>query len=858
MKTIIKIIKPHYKLYAALALLVPVFLSIAVIGKILLSEVNQAYSERLEAGLSTFEVLIDQKLSVIQRELSRISDDDALKVTLALDMYAQLGHYLKEEFEGSGLDFMQIFTVSDEQKLAEVESTAGVAPTSSVCNEDYRVLVADAGKVFLKLQFPVNREGETLAILCGGIELGSKQSMAYLRETLGADPFLIDENGGLLLHNDPQFALPLDLASKTLFSPENVSTSSFAMTDQYMVEGPDFGFGLTIQKFQVHDHAIKVLQVLVIVLLLIMSAVYFALRNYRLQQRTKKDLQKVNELASVTLSSIGDGVITTDANGWVKYMNTAAVGLTGCSIEQMQGKPWNQRIKLVETRTANHMDPVMASISLKRTMRSTVDTNLVSQKGKSAVQYIVAPIFEQQAVSGAVVILHDNSRERELRETLLEQVNTDQLTGLMNRGAFCSLVASALKNISFSDNQHAVLFLDLDRFKVVNDACGHQAGDLLLRQVGTIFNRVLRGGDSLARLGGDEFGIFLTDTTPEKVLIIAEKLLTEINNFRFIHAGKPFSIGVSIGATMMDTNSRDSESVFKQADTACFVAKEQGRNRVEMFQPDANAKAVKPEVDWIPRIRDALRNDRMFLYVQPIRPTSGKHFRQSGIFEVLIRMLDDNMDVVLPGAFLPVADRYGLMPEIDRWVIESVFKDDVMSSITKAGVRDDTLSLISFNISSASISQPEFLTFVIDKLTEYEVCPANICFELSETTISAHLAEADYFISELSALGCRFMIDDVGVGMSSFSHFKHLKIDFLKIDSSAIKNTETDPVDRSLVKAAIDIAQAMEMMVVAEFVETEEIAKSLSRLGVDYLQGYAVGTPYPIEDFRQRILHIAA
>ena len=858
MKTIIKKIHRHYKFYAVLALLVPLLFSIGIVGKILLGEVNQAYSERLEAGLSTFEVIIDQKLAVINRELSRISDDDALKVTLALDMQAQLGHYLAEEFEGSGLDFMQIFTVDGEHKLAEVESEAGVAPMNSVCGEDYRVLSADAGKVFLKLQFDVEREGETLAVLCGGIELASKQSMAYLRETLGADPFLLDEEGNLLLQGQTPVSLPKNLQLKTLFSPEINSGRTFAMINLLEVSGPDIGIGLLIDKSQVHDHAIKVFQVLVIALLLIASAVYFALRNYNMQRRVKGELQQANELASVTLSSIGDGVITTDTKGWVKYMNAAAIGLTGCSIEEMQGKPWNSRVKLREKRTANEMDPVMASISLKRTMRSTGDTNLVSKKGQSAVQYIVAPIFEDQEVSGAVVILHDNSRERQLRETLVEQVNTDQLTGLMNRGAFCTLVASALNAARYSEHQHAVLFMDLDRFKVVNDACGHQAGDLLLRQVSTLFNRVLRDNDALARLGGDEFGILLADTTAEKALVVAEKLLEEINQFRFIHSGKPFSIGVSIGVTMIDAGSKDSESVFQQADAACFIAKEQGRNRIKMYLAEDDPKPEKQEIEWVPRIRDAIRNERMFLYVQPIRLAKGTHFRQAGIFEVLIRMLDDNMEVVLPGVFLPVAERYGLMPEIDRWVIESVFRDDVTSSITRAGERDNTLSLMSINISAASIRQPEFLDFVMEKIEQYGVCPANICFELSETTVSAHIEEAEYFISALSALGCRFMIDDVGVGMSSFSHIKHLKVDYLKIDSSAIKNTKTDPVDRSLVKAVIEIAQAMKMKVIAEFVETEEIAESLTQLGVDYLQGYAVGAPYPIEDFRQRILRIVA
>ena len=851
-------LKPGATVWVVLVIVAALMASILVIGRISLGEIRAAYGDRLKAGLSSFEILVGQKLDTIDRELSRVARDDALKVTLALDMRAQLHHYLAEQFEGSGLDFVELVDNSGDDRLAIAEAGPGLAPENSACTDDYRLLVGRGRHLYLVRRFPVTREGKDLAVICGGIELSRGEFLAYLREKLEADPFVLGEDGRLYLIDESLSGLPKTPSPGQLMKVQAGESPAVAMTGRYRRDGRMMVLGLVVHGDQLGGRITRLVQVFLIGFLVIGSAAFLAWHNFSLQRRASKELARAHELASVTLSSIGDSVMTTDTNGWINYMNAAAVELTGYSIADLQGKPWNTRVRLVEKSSDKPMDPVLASLRLKRPVRSTTDTNLVHKHGHTAVQFMVTPIFEADRVSGSVIVLHNTSRERRLRDELIQRVNTDQLTGLFNRGAFCQRVDVALSEARNGDGHHAVLFLDLDRFKVVNDSCGHQAGDLLLKQVSAVLQRCLRREDVLARLGGDEFGVLLWRINEARTMAIAEKLLAAINEYRFVFDQKLFSLGVSIGVAMVEADSEDFEAVFHAADTACLTAKEKGRNRIEVFS-GAPRTTQGQEIEWAPRIREALRQDKLFLYVQPVRPVAeAAGHRESGIWEVLVRMLDDQAQVVSPGVFLPVAERYGLMPEIDRWVIEHVFSDEAIRFVTRNGERNGTLSLMSINVSAASISQPEFLPWVMERLAAYDVCPANICFELSETTLSAHLDQATQFIDELSSLGCRFMIDDFGVGMTSFGHLKHLKVDFLKIDSSAVRNTQSDPIDRSLVKAVIDVARAMRIRTVAEFVENEDIVAALTELGIDYLQGFAVGRPFPLDDFRQRMLRIVA
>ncbi len=851
-------LKPGATVWAVAALVAALIAAVLVIGRISVAEIQSAYGDRLKAGLSSFEMLLNQKLDTVDRELSRIARDDALKVTLALDMREQLHHYLAEQFEGSALDFIELASNAGDSTLESVEAGPDLAPESGVCTEDYRLLVGQGRRLYLVRRFPVTREGETLAVVCGGVELSRAELLAYLRQKLDADPFVIGAGGQSYLLDESLSGFPESAEPGRLMAVRAGGEPAVAMTGLYRRDGRMIQMGLVVHGKQLGGRITRLVQVFLIGFLVIGAAAFVAWRNFSLQRRARKALERAHELASVTLSSIGDSVMTTDTNGWINYMNAAAVELTGYSIADLQGKPWNTRIRLVEKSSDKPMDPVMASLRLKRPVRSTSDTNLVHKHGQTAVQFMVTPMFEADQVSGAVIVLHNTSHERKLRDELIQRVNTDQLTGLLNRGAFCQRVESALLEARNSDSHHAVLFLDLDRFKAVNDSCGHQAGDLLLKQVGTVLQRCLRREDVLARLGGDEFGVLLWRIDEAGTVAIAEKLLTAINEYRFVFEQKLFALGVSIGVAMVEADSESFEAVFHAADTACLGAKEKGRNRIEVFSGQFRSSQGQ-EIEWAPRIREALRHDKLFLYVQPVKAASEVAARrEAGIWEVLVRMLDDQAQVVAPSVFLPVAERYGLMPEIDRWVIDHVFRDEAIRFVTRAGERNKSLSLMSINVSSASISQPEFLPWVMDRMTAYEVCPANICFELSETTLSAHLDQASQFIEELSALGCRFMIDDFGVGMTSFAHLKHLKVDFLKIDSSAVRNTQSDPIDRSLVKAVIDVARAMGIRTVAEFVESEEIVVALRALGIDYLQGFAVGRPFPLDDFRQRLLRVVA
>ena len=850
--------RPGTRGFMILVLVAPLILAVFVVARTSFREIDQAYQERLKAGLVSWEVIFGQKQDQLRRELSRIAGDDALKVTLALDMRAQLSHYLKEQFEGSGLDFIELVDPASEQLLAKVESAHGVAPEVAACTEDYRSLVEDSGRLYLTFRRDVVREGERLAVVCGGIAFSRTGFLSWLRETLDGEPFILTDDKRLLLLKESLKLPNNDLTPGKMVEARLGDAPVFAMTARRSGEGPSLELGLIVKRHQLQDHVVRIFQITLIVLLILASAGFYLFRNLREQRRAREELYRVNELASVTLSSIGDSVMTTDTRGWVNYMNDAAVELTGYSIADVEGKPWNQRLSLIEKKSGKAMDPVMASISLKRPIRSSDDVNLVGKRGQLPVRFIVTPIFKAGEVTGAVIVLHNTSKERELKDALIQQVNTDQLTGLFNRGAFCQQVARAIGELRNTDRRHALLCLDLDRFKTVNDSCGHQAGDLLLKQVSAIFRRVLRESDLLARLGGDEFGILLRDVSESQALATGEKLLEQINHFNFVYQQKTFSVGLSVGVAMIDGDSSDFEAVFHAADTACLSAKEKGRNRVEIHIPTEERQPEQTEVEWVPLIRDALRRDKLFLYVQPMRPAGRQGRGKACLWEVLVRILDDQAQVVSPSVFLPIAERYGLMPDIDRWVIEAVFRNRDIRSIIRAGARPESAGLISINLSGSSISQPDFLPFVMERIESHRIAPETVCFELSENTLSSHLDQASQFINELARLGCRFMIDDFGVGMTSFNHLRHLKVDFLKIDSAAAQNTESDPIGRSLVKAVIDVAQTMQIKTVAENVENDAVAQALTALGVDYLQGYGVGRPFPLDDFRQRMMRVVA
>ena len=436
--------------------------------------------------------------------------------------------------------------------------------------------------------------------------------------------------------------------------------------------------------------------------------------------------------------------------------------------------------------------------------------------------------------------------ERELKELKLRQeyaaklafhASHDPLTSLLNRLEFENRLKLALHTAATQDRQHVVMYLDLDQFKIVNDTCGHAAGDQLLRQVSTLLKQQVREGDSLARLGGDEFGVLLENCPLQDAIRIADELRLCVANFRFVTDDRSFSIGASIGLVQVADGVLNFTEVLSAADAACYMAKEKGRNRVQYYRPhDSEMSLRRGEMEWVSRLQSALQEGRFVLYRQEIRAMSEDSPMQVHN-ELLVRMLDKQGNVIPPMAFIPAAERYSLMSYIDEWVIENAF-----TAISSLGEDCGTFAI---NISGTSIADDRFLEFVRTQFKKHSMPAGRICFEITETAAIANFDKAARFFGDMKSLGCLFSLDDFGAGMSSFGYLKHLPVDFIKIDGSFVKHVAQDPVDRAMVQAINDVGHVMGKKTVAEFVSGQSGLTALREIGVDFVQGNWIAPPVP-------------
>lgn len=441
---------------------------------------------------------------------------------------------------------------------------------------------------------------------------------------------------------------------------------------------------------------------------------------------------------------------------------------------------------------------------------------------------------------------HGTMQERidEATQQLSYQARHDALTGLVNRREIEARLERALKRSREHGMQHVFCYMDLDQFKIVNDTCGHYAGDALLRQLSLILRQRVREGDTLARLGGDEFGLLLEDCSIADARRMTQELLDLVGEFRFVHEDKIFGVGVSIGMVAITGNTASVESLLSASDSACFAAKDNGRNRVHLFEPeDDDLMRRHGEMQWITRITQALEENRFCLYCQPILPL-GNNDDESRYFEVLLRKVGPEGKIIPPMAFIPAAERFNMMPAIDRWVIRHAFAI-YRNMLDKRG--SEVQCVFTINLSGVSLSDPDLLDYIMDQLILHGVPPAGICFEITETAAIVNLAHTVELIKTLKQIGCGFLLDDFGSGMSSFAYLKNLQVDFIKIDGAFVRDIATNPIDLAMVQSIHGIAKAMQIRTIAEFVESAPVVEMLAAIGVHYGQGFHLGKPVPIE-----------
>lgn len=558
--------------------------------------------------------------------------------------------------------------------------------------------------------------------------------------------------------------------------------------------------------------------------------------------KVERALAREKERAEVTLHSIGEAVITTDAQGRIDRLNEMAERLTGWTNAEAAGLSVEEVYRVVDENNPAQVLNLVARCLSGDKEPIPESSLLMSRNGlQFTIEQTVSPIRESDgAVIGMVVVFRDVTTERSLVHELAWQASHDALTSLANRHEFERRLQELVESAQSARISHALLYIDLDQFKLVNDTCGHVAGDELLRQLSTLLSAKIRTVDTLARLGGDEFGLLLPGCGIEQAQVIAEKLREEISEFRFMWEAKTFAVGASIGLVEITHETGAIANLLSAADTACYMAKDRGRNRVCVHRAqDAEVRRLHGEAEWVSRITRGFEEKRFQLYYQkiiPLHPNRHPEYR-----EILLRLIDETGQLVSPMAFIPAAERYTLMPSIDRWVVRTLF------AWMKLHQHQLSESICySINLSGQSLGDDAFTDFVEDQFHLSGVLPGRICFEVTETAAIANLAHAMRMMSKLQAMGCGFSLDDFGSGMSSFAYLKNLPVDSIKVDGAFVRDMLTDPIDCAMVEAIIRIGHVMGLKTIAEYVESDAIMQRLAELGVDYVQGFGMHRPEPL------------
>jgi len=568
-------------------------------------------------------------------------------------------------------------------------------------------------------------------------------------------------------------------------------------------------------------------------------------RDISYRKNIESTLGRGKQQAQITLESIGEGVITADTEGVIDYINAAAEKLTGVARDVAIGKRLSDIVRLVDEADQRDLgDPIQRCLTDRRRVNMGRRAMMLAQAdGKEvSIELTASPIKGPgDVIAGAVVIMHDVSEIRGLTKRMSYQATHDALTGLVNRREFERRLEEALQSVREQDVSHVLCYLDLDRFKPVNDTCGHIAGDSLLRSIAGVIREKVRESDAVARLGGDEFGVLLLGCPLDKARQIADDICAAVRDYRFVWQDKVFSIGVSIGMVEIGRDSNSIEDVLGAADSACYVAKQEGRGQVHVYSArDELSARQRGDIYWLRQLQAALKENRLDLHVQPILAVTGRP-GQGPAMEVFLRLTDENGKLVQPSQFLKAAERYHLMGSLDRWVVRTT-----LGALGQGAIRLPEGRSCTINLSGQSLGEDDFLEYVVDCLDQTQVLPSQVCFEVTETALMADVERAERFASVLHGMGCQFGLDDFGSGVGALASLRGLDIDYLKIDGAYTHDLRPDSLNGQVVAAITKLAKTVGFKVVAEQVEAQADFDALRDMGVDYIQGNYVDRPHRI------------
>lgn len=567
--------------------------------------------------------------------------------------------------------------------------------------------------------------------------------------------------------------------------------------------------------------------------------------------RLQTALRRANETTQTTLRAIADAVITTDADGNVTYLNPVAEMLTDWAARDAEGEPLANILLLSG---ADEPEPYARDwITRLLTGGAAAPIEFAKLRSRAGQAYSVEfsaarVIAVDGACTGLVVVFRDVTETRAMVEQIAHDAQHDNLTGLKNRRAFEQEAESLVRDAGDSGQQHAMLFIDLDRFKIVNDTGGHQAGDLLLRQLAGTLRSLMRKADTVARIGGDEFGILLRSCPLDEAERIAHGVLRGVEEYRLMWEDRLYRVGASIGVVSIDGEERSLSRLLAAADLASYQAKQAGGGRVEVFRPGGEELSRrKREMDWASRIVHYLEEGRITLMYQRLAPLSSDVVDQP-MSEVLLRLRDDDGSLIPPTVFMPAAERFGLMQSLDRAMIAALCMRLGREGEHARGGDDAALPIYAVNVSAASINDPAFLDELLKRLTTHSVSASRVCFDISESVAVLHMERAVAFAAAVRALGCKIALDDFGSGLSSFAYMRQMTLDYVKIDGSRIRGMMSDQVDRVVIEAIQRVGELLHVKTIAEFVEDTSTLDRLRSMGIDYAQGYAVHRPEILED----------
>ena len=585
-----------------------------------------------------------------------------------------------------------------------------------------------------------------------------------------------------------------------------------------------------------------------IIFIIIISAIIFlitiltGLFVIKRVTKTEKQLFFEKELAEITLNSIGDGVITVDKDYHIQSINPVAEMLTDVNKENIIGE---NILTIYSGESEKQRSKINKNLLASGIKRSSFDFTLTKKNGiKHEVEHTIAPIIDQNKLTlGAVIILRDVTEVRTMEKRLSYQAAHDALTGLINRREFEVRLKQTIRNAQTEGITHSICFVDLDKFKIINDTSGHAAGDEYLKQVPGMIQSVLRQTDVLARLGGDEFAIILDSCSIQQAKIICSQIIKKIKDSRFNWGRNSFETGASIGIVPVSKLTASVSEVLSTVDAACYEAKDKGRNRIQVFEPnDAEFVQHQIETSWIQKIKNAINDNKFELYCQEIININPAYETLKTV-EVLIR-LNDKDEIICPDSFISTAERYNLMPMIDEWVISNTF-----NFIKNYRKKHKTDIRVAINLSGQSLSEDSVLNLITSMLRKNKIIKKEcICFEITETAAIANLSKAIEFIAEVKLMGCRFSLDDFGSGLSSFSYLKNMPVDNIKIDGIFIRDIHIDPINRIFVESIHNISKIMGIKTTAEYVENAEILNCVKSIGIDYAQGYHISKPVPVKE----------